>query len=61
MKQRIEYLIAALILAVAIAVIISFWILVLFGLLWFCAQWPTATACIIVAALFYHFLKQLTE
>lgn len=61
MKQRIEYLIAAFVLASIIAAIIAFWALVLFGLLWFCGEWPTATACIIVAALFYHFLKQLTE
>lgn len=61
MKQRIEYLIAAFVLASIIAAIIAFWALVLFGLLWFCGEWPTVTACIILAALFYYFLKQLTE
>ena len=61
MKDRIEYLTAALILAAIIAAIIAFWLALLFGVLWLCAQWPTATACIIVAALFYYFLKQLTE
>ena len=61
MKQRIEYLIAAFVLASIIAAIIAFWALVLFGLLWFCGEWLTVTACIILAALFYYFLKQLTE
>ena len=61
MKQRIEYLIAALILAVAIAVIISFWILVLFGLLWFCAEWPTVAAWSVFSVLLFNFLKQLAE
>lgn len=61
MKDRIEYLIAALILAVIIAAVIAFWLALLFGVLWLCAQWPTATACIIVAALFANFLKQLTD
>jgi hypothetical protein len=61
MKDRIEYLTAALILAVIIAAVIAFWLALLFGVLWVCAEWPTATACIIVAALFANFLKQLTD
>lgn len=61
MKQRIEYLIAAFVLASIIAAIIAFWAIVLFGLLWFCGEWPTVTAWSVFSVLLFNFLKQLAE
>jgi len=61
MKKRIEYIIAALVLLAIIAAIIAFWCSVLLGLLWCCAEFPSVTACIIVAVLFAIFLKQLIK
>jgi uncharacterized RDD family membrane protein YckC len=59
--QRIEYLISALILAAILVAIFAFWAALLIGLIRVCSEWPTVTSCTIVVALFAHFLKQLTD